>query len=138
MRFFKAIGFFLLIFLLATTAVAKKNRFEKKGRFGLALGESFVTLNYVITYLNESYKPGHLTFRIDLEDSKGLDLAHEVIESECKLRNSKKQILTGKVERRSQTSIYLLFPLDDKFKKTKKLIFYAVIRDYKLKKTFNL
>jgi len=79
MRFFKVIGFFLLIFLVAATAVAKKNRYEKKGRFGLALGENFVTLDYVITYLNESYKPGHLTFRIDLEDAKGLDLAHEVV-----------------------------------------------------------
>ena len=118
--------------------MAKKNPYEQKGRFGLAIGESFVTLNYIITYLNETHKAGHLAFKIDLEEAKGLDLEQEVVESECKLKNAKKQIISGKVERRSDTSIILLFPLDDNFKKTSKMTVYTVIRDYKLKKNFKL
>jgi len=138
MRFFKATGFFILLCLTATSAVAKKNPYEQKGRFGLVIGDNFMTLNYVITYLNDSHKPDHLAFQLDIEDSKGLDLAHEVVESECKLKNSKKQTITGKVERRSATSIILLFPLDENFEKTRKMTVYTVIRDYKLKKTFKL
>ena len=138
MRFFRAAGFLILVCLTATNAVAKKNPYEQKGRFGLAIGESFVTLNYIITYLNETHKAGHLAFKIDLEEAKGLDLEQEVVESECKLKNAKKQIISGKVERRSDTSIILLFPLDDNFKKTSKMTVYTVIRDYKLKKNFKL
>ena len=138
MRFFRAAGFLIIVCLTATNAVAKKNPYEQKGRFGLAIGESFVTLNYIITYLNETHKAGHLAFKIDLEEAKGLDLEQEVVESECKLKNAKKQIISGKVERRSDTSIILLFPLDDNFKKTSKMTVYTVIRDYKLKKNFKL
>jgi len=138
MRFFKAAGFFILVCLTTTSAMAKKNSYEQKGRFGLVIGDNFMTLNYVITYLNESHKADHLAFQLDLEDSKGLDLAHEVVESECKLKNSKKQTVTGKVERRSVNSIILLFPLDENFEKTRKMTVYTVIRDYKLKKTFKL
>ena len=138
MRFFKATGFFILLCLTTTSAMAKKNPYEQKGRFGLVIGDNFMTLNYVITSLNESHKPDHLAFQLDIEDSKGLDLAHEVVESECKLKNSKKQTITGKVERRSATSIILLFPLDENFEKTRKMTVYTVIRDYKLKKTFKL
>ncbi len=138
MRFFRAAGFLILVCLTATHAVAKKNPYEEKGRFGLAVGESFVTVNYVITYLDETYKAGYLAFKIDLEEAKGLDLEQEVVESECKLKNAKKQIISGKVERRSDTSIILLFPLDDNFKKTSKMTVYTVIRDYKLKKNFKL
>ena len=138
MRFFRAAGFLIIVCLTATNAVAKKNPYEQKGRFGLAIGESFVTLNYIITYLNETHKAGHLAFKIDLEEAKGLDLEQEVVESECKLKNAKKQIISGKVERRSDTSIILLFPLDDNFKKTSKMTVYTVIRDYKLKKNFRL
>ena len=138
MRFFRAAGFLILVCLTATHALAKKNPYEQKGRFGLAIGESFVTLNYIITYLNETHKAGHLAFKIDLEEAKGLDLEQEVVESECKLKNAKKQIISGKVERRSDTSIILLFPFDDNFKKTSKMTVYTVIRDYKLKKNFRL
>ena len=138
MRFFRAAGFLILICLTAGTATAKKNPYEQKGRFGLAIGENFVTLNYIITYLNETHKPGHLAFQIDIEESKGLDLEQEVVESECKLKNAKKQIVSGKLERKSDTRIILLFPLDENFKKTKKMTIYTVIRDYKLKKNFKL
>ncbi|MBN2288845.1 MAG: hypothetical protein JXQ83_05885 [Candidatus Glassbacteria bacterium] len=136
MRFFKAIGFFTVLCLIAATATAKKNPYEQKGRFGIVIHDNFVTLDYVITYLDETHKPDHLAFRLDIQDAKGLDLAYEVAEEECLLKNARKQTLEGKVERINNTTVILLFPYDENFQKTKKLTLYTVIRDYKLKKDF--
>ena len=128
----------LIIFtcLIPASAWARKNPFEKKGTFGFEYYGNFVTLNYLITCLGESYKPGHLTFRIDFEDTKGFDLSQQVVESECKLKDVRNNKVPGKVERISDSSIRILFPFDDDFKTDGKMKLYTVIRDYKLYQTF--
>jgi hypothetical protein len=138
MKFFKAIGFLLLIALAVSPVLAKKNPFEKKGTISLLINDRIVSLKYVVTCLEESHKPGHIAFRFDVEDTKGLDLGYEIKESECVLKNAKKQTLEGKVEIRSENSLILLFPLEESFKKTRKLTLYTLIRDYKFKKSFTL
>ena len=129
--------FAVLACVAATSAWAGKDTLEKRGTFGLSNYETFVTLDYSITFLGESYKPGHLSFQIDLEDTKGFDLSYEVVESECKLKNAGKQKVAGKVERISDSTIRILFPLGEDFKTDGTLKLYTVIRDYKLQKTFS-
>ena len=129
--------FVVLACVAATSAWAGKDPFEKRGTFGLSHYEDFVTLDYSITFLGESYKPGHLTFQIDLEDTKGLDLSYEVVESECKLKDAGNRKVAGKVERVSDSTIRILFPLGEDFNTEGRLKLYTVIRDYKLQKTFS-
>ncbi|HUU29787.1 MAG TPA: hypothetical protein VM123_18445 [archaeon] len=128
--------FFILAGLTATSVWAKKSQFEKKGNFGVTVYGNYVNLSYLITYLGESYKPGKLTFQMELEDPKGFDLFQETVESECKLKNFKNQQLPGKIERVTDKSIRMIFPMDEGFETTGKIRLYAVIRDYKLLQTF--
>ena len=122
--------------LIPASAWARKNPLEKNGTFGFEYYGNFVTLNYSITCLGESYKPGNLTFRIELEDTKGFDLSRQVVESECKLKDVRNKKVAGKVERISDSSIRILFPFDEDFKLDGKMKLYTVIRDYKLYQTF--
>ncbi len=128
--------FIVFAWVAATSAWAGNSPLEKRGTFGLSDYNNFVTLDYSILYLGESYKPGHLTFQIDLEDTKGFDLSQEVVESGCKLKDARNRKVAGKVERISESTIRILFPLDEDFKAYGKVKFYTVIRDYKLQKTF--
>jgi len=128
--------FVLFAWVTATSAWAGKNQLEQRGRFGITYYDNFITLEYSITYLGDSFKPGHLSFQFDFEDTKGFDLSREVVESECKLKNVRNQKLSGKVERVSDDSFRIHFPFGEDFKKDGKMKLYAVIRDYKLMKTF--
>ena len=128
----------LIIFtcFMPASAWARKNPFEKKGTFGFEYYGNFVTMNYSITCLGKSYKPGNLTFQIDLEDTKGFDLSQLVVDSECKLKDVRNNKVSGKVERISDSSIRILFPFEGDFKLDGKMKLYTVIRDYKLYQTF--
>ena len=128
--------FVVFAWVAAASAWAGNNPLEKRGTFGLSDYEAFVTLDYSILYLGESYKPGHLTFQIDLEDTKGFDLSQEVVESGCKLKDARNRKVAGEVERVSDSTIRILFPLGEGFKADGKVKLYTVIRDYKLLKTF--
>lgn len=127
--------FVTVAFLMACSAslvIAKQ--IEKKGSFGVVVHDNFVKFSYVITYLGESYKEDHFTFRLDFEDNKGYDLPSEIEEEETILKDRRKKALQGKVERKSVRSAMLLFPKNNDEPLKGRATLYTVILGYKLKK----
>jgi hypothetical protein len=127
------------IFLLAlsfSSLAAKK--LEKNGSFGVVLYNNFVKFDYVLSYLGESYKENHWAFRLDFEDNKGFDIASEIVEEKTILEAREINPVQGKVDRKSDTSVVLLFPKEDKTLLKGKVNLYTVILGYKLKKNFRI
>ena len=134
MRFFAIIT---IILALCPSTLEARN-IVKKGKFGVARNDNFVTFSYVLTYLGDSYKEGHVAFRLDFKDNKGYDLASEIDTTETFLKKFKGISIQGKVERRSLNSAVLLFPVEEGFILKGKINLYTVILGYKLRKTFKI
>ncbi|MFH1069235.1 MAG: hypothetical protein V1794_06385 [Candidatus Glassbacteria bacterium] len=127
----------LIVALAMSLSMLHAESNEKKGSFGLVINDNFIKFSYIITYLGNSYKEGHIAFQIDFDDNKGFDLASEIDEAETKLKVNKKD-LRGTIERKSASSAVLFFPTEneDDYKGTVKL--YSDIMGYKLQKSFRL
>ena len=125
-------------FMACSTSLIIAKQIEKKGSFGVVIDKNFVKFSYVITYLGDSYKENHHAFRLDFEDNKGYDLSKEIEEEKTILKNRKNKTFRGKVERKSVSSVILLFPKNDDEPLQGKTTLYTVIMGYKLKKNINI
>jgi len=134
MRFFMAVA---LLMACSVSSIDAK-QIEKKGSFGVVAHQNFVKFSYVITYLGDIYKEDNFTFRLDFEDNKGYDIINEIDEKETILKNRKNETFQGIVEKKSESSVILLFPKKDDKPLKGKTTLYTVIMGYKLKKAFRL
>lgn len=134
MRFFLAVA----VFMACSVSSINAEQIEKKGSFGVVVHQNFVKFSYVITYLSDIYKDNHYAFRLDFENNKGYDILNEIDVKETILKNRKNETFQGILEKKSASSVILLFPKKDDEPLKGKTTLYTVIMGYKLKKAFRL
>ena len=126
---------FLLAFSFSLSAARDV---EKTGSFGVVYHHNFVKFNYVLSYLGETYKEDHWAFKLDFEDNNGFDIPSEIVEEETVLEARRIKPVKGKVDRKSEKSVVLLFPKEDDTLLKGKINLYTVILGYKLKKDLRI
>ncbi|MFC1544655.1 hypothetical protein ACFL4X_00670 [Gemmatimonadota bacterium] len=126
----------LLSVALASFAFAA-DEVSEKGSFGVVINQNFVTFSYVATYIGKSTTEGHVAFELAFKDNKGYDVPSEIEDDATYLKSGRNEI-RGKTERKSPSSVLLLFPLPNGEDLEGSVTLYTKIFGSKLKKKFRL
>ena len=132
----KLFAVLLLSVAYAGYAVAA-DEVSEKGSFGVVINQNFVTFSYVAIYKGKSATDSHVTFELDFKDNKGYDVPSEIDEDDTYIKTGHREI-KGKAERKSPSSVLLIFPLDDNEDLEGSVTLYTRVFGSKLKKKFRL
>jgi hypothetical protein len=127
--------FATLLAVAVAFGTARAGEMSEKGSFGVVIDQNFIKFSYVLTYLGESETEGHVEFELTFNDNKGYDVPSEIDDSDTILKTRRLEI-EGKVERKSENSVLLLFPVESPRDLNGRVTVYTRVFGSKLKKKF--
>jgi hypothetical protein len=125
----------MLLAVAVAFSAAHAEEISEKGSFGVVIDQNFIKFSYVMTYLGESETEGHIGFELAFEDNKGYDIPSEIDDTDTVLKSRRLEI-EGKVERKSEHSVLLLFPIESPRDLSGRVTIYTRVFGSKLKKKF--
>jgi len=125
----------ILVSVLAAGSAIAADEISEKGSFGVVINQNFVTFSYVATYVGKGETDNEVAFLLEFNDNKGYDVPSEIEDEGTYIKAGRKQI-QGHSERKSASSVLLLFPMSDGEDLEGSVTLYTKVFGSKLKKKF--